>query len=156
MLLQCYQNRSILQHFLSRNWPISIGLRLSKSTDFADLGHSLVKEILQQFQKSIARTPDCCDNVVTWYSIAILLRENRLECHFGNLTDSQQVESKSIYSENRHCKIEIFCKSCFEIVAKQPIILLRDRGFDCCDPRPKVRRCSPRTQSDSEQRETQA
>ena len=110
MLLQCYQNRSILQHFLLRNWPILIGSRLSKYTDFADLGHSLVKEISQQFQKSIARTPDCCKNVVTWYSIARLLQENRVGCRLGNLTDSRRVESKSSYSANRHCEIEVFCK----------------------------------------------
>ena len=70
----------------------------------------LVKEISQQFQKSIARTPYCCHYVVRRYSIARLLRENRVGCCFGDLTDSRRVESKSSYSANRRREIEIFRK----------------------------------------------
>ena len=75
-----------------------------------DPSHSPVKQISQQFRKSIARTPDCCDSVVTRYSIARLLRENRVGCRFGDLTDSRRVESKSSYSANHRREIEIFGK----------------------------------------------
>ena len=141
MLLQCYRNRSISQHFLLWNRSISIGSRLSKSTHFADQGHSIVKEISQQFRKSIARTPDCCDYVVRRYSIARLLRENRLGCRFSDLTDSRRVESKSSYSANRQCEIEIFRKrvstgsrdrsetACYFATISRILIAVEQAGF---------------------------
>ena len=75
-----------------------------------DPSHSPVKQISQQFRKSIARTPYCCGLCVRRYSIARLLRENRVGCRFGDLTDSRRVESKSSYSANHRRKIEIFGK----------------------------------------------
>ena len=57
--------------------------------------HLLVTRFLQQFRKSIAKSPNSCEIRASWYSVSILLRENRLKCHFGDLTDLQRVESKS-------------------------------------------------------------
>ena len=84
--------------------------RVSKYQDSADQGHSIVKEISQQFRKSIARRPNCCGKCASWYSIFDIADSRSIGCRLGDLTDSRRVESKSSYSDNRHREIEIFRK----------------------------------------------
>ena len=110
MLLQCTLEIAVFRSTSVAILLVFDSVAFRNSRIPKDPSHSPVKQISQQFRKSIARTPDCCDNVVTWYSIARLLRENRVGCRFGDLTDSRRVESKSSYSANRRREIEVFGK----------------------------------------------
>ena len=110
MLLQCTLEIAVFRSTSVAILLVFDSVAFRNSRIPKDPSHSPVKQISQQFRKSIARTLDCCRMCTSWYSIARLLRENRLECRFGDLTDSRRVESKSSYSTNRHREIEIFGK----------------------------------------------
>ena len=110
MLLQCTLEIAVFRSTSVAILLVFDSVAFRNSRIPKDPSHSPVKQISQQFQKSIARTPDCCYYVVRRYSIARLLRENRVGCRFGDLTDSRRVESKSSYSANRRREIEIFGK----------------------------------------------
>ena len=110
MLLQCTLNIAV---FCSTFVAILLdfdSVAFRNSRILKDLGHSPVKQISQQFRKSIARSPNSRGLRAGRYSIARLLRENRVGCRFGDLTDSRRVESKSSYSANHRREIEIFGK----------------------------------------------
>ena len=108
-----YQNPSISQYCLLRNPAISIGSRFEipgfRRSGPLDRQRNLAT--ISQVYRPMGSNPIApSEKCASWYSIATLLRDNRLECRLGDLTDSRRVESKSSYSATRRREIEIFGK----------------------------------------------
>ena len=107
--IRCFEIPVIRSSFVSKLIH-SAQSRFPNSRISKDPGHSPVKQISQQFRKSIARTPDCCGLRVRRYSIFDIADSRSRGCRLGDLTDSRRVESKSSYSATRRREIEIFGK----------------------------------------------